>query len=137
VESVWAGGRPRLAAATTPTAPGVRSAPGPPHAAGLGTATPPGWAPSLCRIPGDLVISPRIWRLCGGSTLRRARRRDSPPCINAGGSSDISLTSGHGCPSRNAGPSHGEGLRIPTMPVPAVPMPGLCPPMPRSGDGSP
>lgn len=63
-------------------------------------------------------------------------QRDSPACINTGGSTDISLTSGHGCHSRNASSSHREGLQInQTKSVPVVP--GLCSPVPHSGDGWP
>lgn len=39
-------------------------------------------------------------------------QRDSPACINTGGSNDISLTSCHGCRSRNASSVHREGLQI-------------------------
>lgn len=39
-------------------------------------------------------------------------QRDSPACINTGGSNDISLTSCHGCRSRNASSIHRRGLQI-------------------------
>lgn len=56
-------------------------------------------------------------------------QRDSPACVNTGGSNDISLTSGHGCHSRNASSIHREGLQMnQTKAVPVVP--GLCSPVP-------
>lgn len=94
---------------------------------------------SLCWILGNLVDFDKdletLWWQHLALGLSEAQR-GSPAWIDAGGSKDISLTSGHGCHSRNASSIHREGLPIDqTKSVPVVS--GLCPPVPRSGDGWP
>lgn len=78
---------------------------------------------------GDFVVAAPCAGLLGGPEgLSSLHQR--------WGHNDISLTSGHGCDSRNAGSSHREGLHS-HQTKSALVVPGLCSPVPCSGDGGP